>query len=146
MTETLTDALDLSEIRLEAPGYVELVFSLVVVWGFGDAASTLVAAAFAGPSLEANPWIRLLLAHDPMLMVALKAAVVLYAGVVLLECRSAVERVPAGARGSSPSSPSVPPSSSRTSTSDWPPSRAPERARFDASESADGVQPPGLPK
>ncbi|MFC7140632.1 hypothetical protein ACFQMA_12450 [Halosimplex aquaticum] len=94
MTETLTDALDLSEIRLEAPGYVELVFSLVVVWGFGDAASTLVAAAFAGPSLEANPWIRLLLAHDPMLMVALKAAVVLYAGVVLLECRSAVERVP----------------------------------------------------
>lgn len=93
-TETVSDALDLSEIRLEAPGYVELVFSLVVVWGFGDAVSTLVAATFAGPSLEANPWIRLLLVHDPMLMVALKAAVVLYAGVVLLECRSVVERVP----------------------------------------------------
>lgn len=92
--ETLADALDLSEIRLEAPGYVELVLSLVLVWGFGDAASTLVAAAFAGPSLEANPWIRLLLVHDPLLVVALKGAVVLYAGVVLLECRPVVERVP----------------------------------------------------
>ncbi|WP_123538134.1 hypothetical protein [Halosimplex salinum] len=93
-TETIADALDLSEIRLETPGYVELVLSLVLVWGFGDAVSTLVATTFAGPSLEANPWIRLLLVHDPMLMVLLKAAVVLYAGVVLLECRSVIERVP----------------------------------------------------
>lgn len=92
--ETIAGALDLSEIRLEMPGYVELVLSLVIVWGFGDAVSTLVATTFAGPSLEANPWIRLLLVHDPMLMVVLKAAVVLYAGVVLLECRSVVEAVP----------------------------------------------------
>ncbi|WP_436930178.1 hypothetical protein [Halosimplex halobium] len=92
--ETIGEALDLSEIRLEMPGYVELVLSLVIVWGFGDAVSTLVAAAFAGPSLEANPWIRLLLVHHPLLVVALKAAVALYAGVVLLECRPVVERVP----------------------------------------------------
>ena len=86
--------LDLSAIRLEMPGYVELVFSLVIVWGFGDAVSTLLAMGTAGAHLEANPWIRLLLEHDPLLMVVLKAAVVLYAGVVLLECRSVVESVP----------------------------------------------------
>ena len=93
-TETIGEAIDCSEVRLKMPGYVELVVSLVVIWGFGDAASTLMAAAFAGPSLEANPWIRLLLVQEPLLVVALKAAVVLYAGVVLLECRSVVERVP----------------------------------------------------
>lgn len=92
--EGFADELDLSAVRLEKPGYVELVFSLVIVWGFGDAASTLLATGVAGPGLEANPWIRLLLVHDPLLMIALKAAVVLYAGVVLLECRSVVESVP----------------------------------------------------
>ncbi|MEF8852902.1 MAG: hypothetical protein V5A28_10850 [Haloarculaceae archaeon] len=84
----------LGGVRLETPGYVELVVSLVAVWGFGDAASTLLAVGTAGAHLETNPWIRLLLAHDPLLMVALKAAVVLYAGVVLLACRSVVESVP----------------------------------------------------
>jgi len=81
-------------VRLQKPGYVELVFSLVLVWGFGDAMSTLFAARFAGPGLEANPWIRALLFHEPLLVVALKMAVVLYVGVVLLECRDLVERVP----------------------------------------------------
>lgn len=92
--ESLSDALDLSAVRFEKPGYVELVCSLVIVWGFGDAVSTLVAAESAGAATEANPWIRVLLAHEPLLVVALKAAVVLYAGVVLLECRPVVERVP----------------------------------------------------
>lgn len=81
-------------VSLEKPSYVELVFSLVLVWGFGDALSTLFAAQFAGPGLEANPWIRTLLIHEPLLVIALKMAVVLYVGVVLLECRSVVERVP----------------------------------------------------
>ncbi|MFY4812850.1 DUF5658 family protein [Haloarcula sp. AONF1] len=81
-------------VRLQKPGYVELVFSLVLVWGFGDALSTLFAAQFAGPGLEANPWIRVLLIHEPLLVIALKMAVVLYVGVVLLECRDVVERVP----------------------------------------------------
>jgi len=81
-------------LRLEKPGYVELVLSLVLVWGFCDAVSTLFAASLVGPSMEANPWIRLLLAHEPLWVVALKSAVVLYAGVVLLACRSVVERVP----------------------------------------------------
>jgi hypothetical protein len=81
-------------VRLQKPSYVELVFSLVLVWGFGDALSTLFAAQFAGPGLEANPWIRTLLIHEPLLVIALKMAVVLYVGVVLLECRDVVERVP----------------------------------------------------
>lgn len=85
---------ELAEIRLEMPGYVELVFSIVIVWGFGDALSTLFAARFAGTGLEANPWIRALLSHEPLAVVALKMAVVLYVGIVLLECRSVVERVP----------------------------------------------------
>jgi len=88
------DGLDLSEIRFERPGYVELVFALVVVWGFCDALSTVVAATFAGAHVEANPWIRVLLVHEPLLVIALKGAVVLYAGVVLLACRPVVERVP----------------------------------------------------
>ncbi|EMA11359.1 hypothetical protein SAMN05443574_10359 [Haloarcula vallismortis] len=81
-------------VRLQKPGYVELVFSLVLVWGFGDALSTLFAAQFAGPGLEANPWIRTLLIHEPLLVIALKMAVVLYVGIILLECRDVVEQVP----------------------------------------------------
>jgi hypothetical protein len=83
-----------ARFRLERPEYVELVFSIVLIWGFGDALSTLFAARFAGVGLEANPWIRILLAHEPLAVIALKMAVALYVGVVLLECRSVVERVP----------------------------------------------------
>ena len=89
-----TDVAEVAEIRLEKPGYVELVFSLVLVWGFGDALSTLFAARFVGHHLEVNPWVRFLLAHEPLFVLALKMAVVLYVGVVLLECRDVVERVP----------------------------------------------------
>jgi hypothetical protein len=80
--------------RLEKPGYVELVFAIVLIWGFGDAVSSLLAAELAGHHLEANPWIRLLLGEAPLLAIALKLAVALYVGVVLLECRSFVEQVP----------------------------------------------------
>ena len=91
----LWDALhEAAEIEIEKPGYVELVFSLVLVWGFGDALSTLFAAKFAGVGLEANPWIRVLLTHEPLAVIALKMAVALYVGIVLLECRSFVEQVP----------------------------------------------------
>jgi len=82
------------DVRLVKPDYVELVFSLVLVWGFGDAVSTLFAAKFAGVGIEANPWIRVLLTHEPLLVIALKMAVVLYVGIVLLECRDIVETVP----------------------------------------------------
>ena len=88
---TLSRAL---EFELQWPGYVELVFSIVLVWGFGDAMSTLFAARYAGAQHEVNPWIRILLDHSPFLLLALKMAVVLSVGVVLLECRSLVERVP----------------------------------------------------
>lgn len=85
---------DIADRLVEKPTYEELVFSLVLVWGFGDAVSTLFAARFAGPHFELNPWLRILLTHEPMLVIALKMAVVLYVGVVLFECRSLVERVP----------------------------------------------------
>jgi len=77
------------------PGYVALVFALVFVWGFGDAASTLLAFAFTGdPGLEANPLIRSLLARTPLLLVAAKAAVALVVGLSLLRYRDAIESVP----------------------------------------------------
>lgn len=77
------------------PAYEELVYALVLVWGLGDVLSTFFAASATGSAaMESNPWIRLLLANEPMLVLALKAAVVLYAGVILLECRSVVEKVP----------------------------------------------------
>jgi hypothetical protein len=90
----LADAGRVLEPRLEKPGYVELVFAIVLMWGFGDAVSTLFAAELAGHHLESNPWIRVLLGEAPYIALALKFAVGLYVGVVLLECRSFVEQVP----------------------------------------------------
>lgn len=82
-------------IRAGIPGYVGLVYALVAVWGAGDVLSTYFAvAATNGVGMEANPWMRLLLEIEPLLVLAVKAAVVLYAGVVLLACRSIVEDVP----------------------------------------------------
>lgn len=82
-------------LRERQPGYVSLVYALVLVWGLGDLLSTFFAVSVTGTvGGEANPWLRILLTHEPLLVVALKAAVVLYAGVVLLECRPVVERVP----------------------------------------------------
>jgi hypothetical protein len=82
-------------LSVERSTYVEFVFGLVFVWGFGDAVSTILALALTGDhSMEINPWIRVLLEHEPMLMLAVKFAVALYVGVVLLECRSVVEQVP----------------------------------------------------
>lgn len=79
----------------QVPGYVEFVYALVLVWGFGDTVSTYIAlAATNSLELEANPWIRSVLSIDPLFFAVLKAAVVLYAGVVLLECQPVVERVP----------------------------------------------------
>ena len=83
--------------RIEAslPDYVEFVYALVLVWGLGDIVSTYVAVSAVGDvGMEANPWMRVLLSTEPLLLTAVKAAVVLYAGIVLLECRSVVERVP----------------------------------------------------
>ena len=81
--------------RLESPGYVELVFSLIIVWGFADTLSTVVAMTAAGSAAsEVNPWIRTLLIHEPLLVIVLKGAVALYVGVVLVACRDVVETVP----------------------------------------------------
>lgn len=85
----------LGAIRAGIPGYIGLVYALVTVWGAGDVLSTYFAvAATNGAGMEANPWMRLLFEIEPLLVLAVKAAVVLYVGVVLLACRSIVEEVP----------------------------------------------------
>lgn len=89
------DGLALPQFTLTKPSYVELVFATVFVWGFGDALSTILAMALTGThTLEVNPWIRVLLSYEPLLVIVLKGAVSLYVGIVLLECRSVVECVP----------------------------------------------------
>jgi hypothetical protein len=75
--------------------YVGLVYALVLIWGIGDILSTYVAYTATGDgSLEANPWISLLLSQDPFLVIALKGAVVLYTGIILLELQYFVRRTP----------------------------------------------------
>jgi len=75
--------------------YVDMVLALVFVWGFGDAVSTLIAYSFTGQlELEANPIVRTLLATEPLLVLAMKAAVVVAVGVTLIVCRDLVKRVP----------------------------------------------------
>jgi len=75
--------------------YVALVYALVMVWGLGDVLSTYFAYAAVGTAAaESNPWIQVLLTAHPLALLVVKAAVVLYAGVVLLACRDAVKRVP----------------------------------------------------
>lgn len=83
-----------ANLRGYRPGYVGLVYALVLVWGLGDVLSTFFAVSTMGTGNEINPWMQFLLSTEPMLVVAVKAAVVLYAGVVLLECQPIVERVP----------------------------------------------------
>jgi hypothetical protein len=79
----------------ESAEYVGLVYALVLVWGLGDVLSTYFAYATLGTAAaESNPWMEILLAYHPVAVVVVKAAVVLYAGVVLLACQSTVEEVP----------------------------------------------------
>ncbi|WP_262175248.1 DUF5658 family protein [Haloarcula laminariae] len=80
--------------RLQRPDYVDLVFGIVFVWGTGDLFSTFAALYVTGIGAEANPLIRTLLAHDPLLVVALKGAVMLVVGLTLVRYRAAVERLP----------------------------------------------------
>ncbi|MFB6184597.1 MAG: DUF5658 family protein [Haloarculaceae archaeon] len=95
MQRTQTLGPTLPRFPLSKPSYVELVYGIVFVWGFGDAVSTILALALTGThTLEVNPWMRLLLASHPLVLVAVKFAVVLYVGIVLLELRSFVEDVP----------------------------------------------------
>jgi hypothetical protein len=79
----------------QEPEYVGLVYALVLVWGLGDVVSTYFAYAAIGTgSVEANPWIGVMLQYNPLLVLAVKAAVVLYTGVVLLEAGKFVRRTP----------------------------------------------------
>ena len=76
------------------PDYAQLVLAVVFVWGAGDLFSTFLALHFTSVAFEANPIVRTLLAHDPMLVVAMKGAIALVVGVSLLKYQSVVERVP----------------------------------------------------
>lgn len=81
--------------EMSFPSYVELVFGVVLVWGFGDALSTLLALSSTGTAaLETNPLMRPVLAYDPLALVAVKGAVALVVGLALLRYRSAVRGVP----------------------------------------------------
>jgi len=85
----------LARVRALLPGYVSFVYALVFIWGLGDVLSTFFAVSVTGTTVnELNPLVRLMLETEPLLVLALKAGVVLYAGVVLLACRDLVERVP----------------------------------------------------
>jgi len=81
--------------RLHSPDYVELVFGIVFVWGAGDLFSTFAALHYTGLWAEGNPLIRMLLAHNPLFVVALKGAVMLVVGLTLFQYQSAVEQLPA---------------------------------------------------
>lgn len=94
-TPSPTADLTLPQVRAEPTSYTELVFAVVVVWGFGDAVSTLVALVVTGhASFEANPFVRFLLATDPYLLIALKAGVVLVVGLALVCYRDLIQRTP----------------------------------------------------
>lgn len=85
----------LAALGARLPGYVTFVYALVLVWGLGDVVSTFFAVSLTGTTAnELNPLVRVMLDTEPLLLLVLKAGVVLYAGVVLLECRDLVERVP----------------------------------------------------
>jgi hypothetical protein len=90
-----TTTLTLPDVRAEPTSYYELVAAVVVVWGFGDAVSTLVALVVTGqPAFEVNPFVRYLLTTDPYLLIAMKAAVVLVVGLALVEYREVIQRTP----------------------------------------------------
>ena len=76
------------------PNYAQLVLAVVFVWGAGDLFSTFLALHFTTVASEANPIVRTLLVHEPLLVVAMKGAIALVAGLVLLEYQAVVERVP----------------------------------------------------
>lgn len=75
--------------------YVALIYALVLLWGLGDVFSTYFAYAATGTNLgETNPWMSILLEYNPLLVAVVKAAVVLYVGIILLEYRDIVKTVP----------------------------------------------------
>jgi hypothetical protein len=92
---TSSAGFSLPTVPVPAPTYTDLVAALVVVWGLGDAASTLFALALTGDlSLEANPLVRALLAQTPLFLLVMKAAVVVVVGVALLRYREQIQSVP----------------------------------------------------
>jgi len=87
--------LPVPSLRVSLPSYVWFVGALVVVWGLGDALSTLFALHATGDvGLEANPWIRMLLSSHPVYLPIFKGLVVAVAGGLLLGFRRYVESVP----------------------------------------------------
>lgn len=76
--------------------YRVLVLVLALVWGVGDAVSTLFATyVTAGAAMEANPLVRPVLSLEPLLFPVVKLAVIGVVSVALLHAQRLVERVPA---------------------------------------------------
>ena len=76
------------------PDYAQLVLAVVFVWGAGDLFSTFLALHVTSVAFETNPLVRALLAHHPLLVVAMKGATAMVVGLAPLQYRSVVERVP----------------------------------------------------
>lgn len=75
--------------------YVVLVYAVVLIWGVGDLLSTYYAYAATGSSAgELNPFVAAMLSANPLLFAVVKAAVILWVGVVLLVFRASVEDLP----------------------------------------------------
>jgi len=76
--------------------YVALVYAVVLIWGMGDLLSTYYAYAATGSSAgELNPFVAAMLSAHPLLLAVVKAAAILWVGVVLLVFRSRIETLPA---------------------------------------------------
>jgi len=76
-------------------GYVALVYAVVLIWGVGDLLSTYYAYAATGSSAgELNPFVAAMLSAHPLLLAVVKAAIILWVGVVLLVFQTSVEDLP----------------------------------------------------
>jgi hypothetical protein len=80
-------------LRFEKSDYTELVVAVVIVWGFCDGLSTLLAAEFAGKHMEGNPLIRALL-DTPTVAFAVKPVASLAAGALALAGERFIRTVP----------------------------------------------------
>jgi hypothetical protein len=102
-------------------GYVALVYAVVLIWGVGDLLSTYYAYAATGSSAgelilsavtswndsvprgaemfhgltadSINPFVAAMLSAHPLLLAVVKAAIILWVGVVLLVFRTSIEEM-----------------------------------------------------
>lgn len=87
--------LSFPRISVPLPSYRAFVVALVLVWGVGDALSTLLALGVGGSiGMEGNPLIRAVLAEHLLLLPVFKGVVVGVAGGLLLSVDNYIASVP----------------------------------------------------